>query len=272
MSQKEKTIRIPSTLMNIKNIVGVFSAKGGVGKSVISVNLAKSLVAKGYKVGLVDGDIYGPSHPVLLNASSMTLKILNNEVIEPLEKDGLKFNSMGFISNEKMPVIWRGPMVSGAVMQLITQTNWGELDYLIIDTPPGTGDIQLTLLQKIAISAGIIVTTPQDISVADTKKGIEMLKKLDLPILGIIENMSFFKPENTDQKYYLYGKGGGKSLSKEYNLDLIGEIPQFEFDKSNLTNKNEEISTLFSLISDNIIMKLKNLPSANKSFIPQINK
>ena len=222
MATKNEKLRIPPTLMEIDHILGVFSAKGGVGKSVMSVNLAKSLVSKGFKVGLVDGDIYGPSHPVLLNATDMQLNVTDQELLDPLEKNGLKFNSMGFISSEKMPVIWRGPMVSGAIMQLIAQTKWGKLDYLIIDTPPGTGDVQLTLLQKIALTGAIVVTTPQDISLADTKKGIEMLKKLDLPILGLIENMSFFKPNDSDKKYYLYGKEGGKNLAKESAV-LISE-------------------------------------------------
>ncbi len=272
MITKKEQLRIPSTLMEIDHILGIFSAKGGVGKSVISVNLAKSLVSKGFKVGLVDGDIYGPSHPVLLNATDMNLKVTNQELLDPLEKDGLKFNSMGFISAEKMPVIWRGPMVSGAVMQLMAQTNWGKLDYLIVDTPPGTGDVQLTLLQKIALSAAIVVTTPQDIAVADTMKGIEMLKKLNLPILGLIENMSYFEPKDSKKRYYLYGKGGAKTLSKEYQLDLLGEVPQFEFEESNLTNQNMEISKILDLIASKVVKKLDSMSSKNKSLIPQVNK
>ena len=148
-------------------------------------------------------------------------------------------------------------------MQLIAQTNWGKLDYLIIDTPPGTGDVQLTLLQKIALTGAIVVTTPQDISLADTKKGIEMLKKLDLPILGLIENMSFFKPNDSDKKYYLYGKEGGKNLAKEYKLDLLGEVPQFEFNNSNLTNENEIISKISNKIVEKIVSKVNLLPSKN---------
>ena len=163
-------------------------------------------------------------------------------------------------------------MVSGAVMQLLSQTNWGELDYLIIDTPPGTGDVQLTLLQKIALSAAIVVTTPQDIAVADTMKGIEMLKKLNLPILGLIENMSYFEPKDSKKRYYLYGKGGAKTLSKEYQLDLLGEVPQFEFEESNLTNQNMEISKILDLIASKVVKKLDSMSSKNKSLIPQVNK
>ena len=159
-------LRIPETLRKVKNIVGIFSAKGGVGKSAIALQLAISLKDKGYKVGLVDADIYGPSQAVLLNSEPGELKITDNKIIEPLNKEGISFISMGLISNEKMPVIWRGPMVSGAVMQLLSQTNWGELDYLIIDTPPGTGDVQLTLLQKIPLTGTVIVTTPQNVSIS----------------------------------------------------------------------------------------------------------
>lgn len=272
MATKNENLRIPQTLMGVDHILGVFSAKGGVGKSVISVNLAKSLVSQGFKVGLVDGDIYGPSHPVLLNAVDMQLNVTNQELLNPLEKDGLKFNSMGFISSEKMPIIWRGPMVSGAIMQLISQTNWGKLDYLIIDTPPGTGDVQLTLLQKIALSGAIVVTTPQDIAVTDTAKGIEMLNRLNLQILGLVENMSYFEPKDSKKRYYLYGKGGARFLSEKYNLDLLGEIPQFEFNQSNLTNENKEISKISIAIANKIVKKLDAVASKNKSSIPQVNK
>ena len=177
-----KNLRIPETLRKVKNVVGVFSAKGGVGKSAIALQLAISLKEKGYKVGLVDADIYGPSQAIMLSSEPGELKVTDNKIIEPLNKQGLSFISMGLISNEKMPVIWRGPMVSGAVMQLLSQTNWGELDYLVIDTPPGTGDIQLTLLQKIPLTGTLIVTTPQDVSISDCRKGIEMIKKLSIPI------------------------------------------------------------------------------------------
>ncbi|SVE64220.1 uncharacterized protein METZ01_LOCUS517074, partial [marine metagenome] len=179
MPRKEANQIIPATLLKVKNILGVFSAKGGVGKSAISLNLALSLRSKGLKVGLADADIYGPSQTIMFNASSEKIEIKDQKLLLPILKEGIKFMSMGLISNEKMPVIWRGPMVSGAVLQLISQTDWGELDYLIIDTPPGTGDVQLTLLQKIPLKGIIIVTTPQEVAVSDTKKGIEMVKKLD---------------------------------------------------------------------------------------------
>ena len=171
MAQSDNKLRIPETLRKVKNIVGIFSAKGGVGKSAISLQIALALRDKGFSVGLIDADIYGPSQPILLGSSAGELKLSKAQVIEPLTKEGIKFISMGLISGENMPVIWRGPMVSGAVMQLLSQTDWGELDYLIVDTPPGTGDVQLTLLQRIPLTSSIVVTcllytspSPRDLS------------------------------------------------------------------------------------------------------------
>ena len=164
MPKTDNKLRIPETLRRVKNIIGVFSAKGGVGKSAVSLQLALSLRDQGFKVGLVDADIYGPSQPIMLNSTPGELKLTQDQIIKPLIKENIKFISMGLISGEKMPVIWRGPMVSGAVMQLLSQTEWGELDYLIVDTPPGTGDVQLTLLQRIPLTSSIVVTTPQKVS------------------------------------------------------------------------------------------------------------
>ena len=166
---------------------------------------------------MVDADIYGPSQPVMLLMPIPELKLTNEKIIEPLEKEGIKFISMGLISDEKMPVIWRGPMVSGAVMQLLAQTDWGEIDYLIIDTPPEQEMFSL-LYSKEYLTSSIVVTTPQDVSVSDCKKGIEMIKKLELPISGLIENMSWFQPNADEKKYYLFGKDGGKHLAEEYSL------------------------------------------------------
>ena len=225
MPENQNSLRIPETLRKVKNIVGVFSAKGGVGKSEISLNLALALKDKGLKVGLVDADIYGPSQPSMLNSSAGELKVKDEKIITPLEKKGIKFISMGLISSEKMPIIWRGPMVSGAVMQLLSQTDWGELDFLIIDTPPGTGDVQLTLLQRIPLTACLIVTTPQKVALSDCRKGIEMINKLDVPIIGLVENMSWFEPDDSKKKYNIFGKNGGTELAKEYSLNLFGQIP-----------------------------------------------
>ena len=271
MAQTENKLRIPETLRKVKNIVGVFSAKGGVGKSAISLQIALALKDKGLKVGLVDADIYGPSQPVMLNSAPGELKLTQDKVIEPLMKDGIKFISMGLISNEKMPVIWRGPMVSGAVMQLLSQTEWGELDYLIVDTPPGTGDVQLTLLQRIPLTSSIVVTTPQKVAISDCKKGIEMINKLNLPISGLIENMSWFQPDETDKKYYLFGRDGGKELSEEYSLDLLAQLPLVELtDDENIQN-NPTLKKEFVNISDKLSISMKNLKEKKSAGIPQIN-
>ena len=264
-------LRIPETLRKVKNIVGVFSAKGGVGKSAIALQLAISLKDKGYKVGLVDADIYGPSQAVLLNSEPGELKTTDNKIIEPLNKEGISFISMGLISNEKMPVIWRGPMVSGAVMQLLSQTNWGELDYLIIDTPPGTGDVQLTLLQKIPLTGAVIVTTPQNVSISDCRKGIEMIKKLSIPIIGLIENMSWFQPNDSKKKYFLFGKDGGKDLAEEYQINFLAQLPLIEKKGKKELHDLDQIKAPFETLADKIIELIKKVRSKKVDSIPQTN-
>jgi ATP-binding protein involved in chromosome partitioning len=271
MSQHENKLRIPETLRKVKNIVGVFSAKGGVGKSAIALQIALALKEKGLRVGLVDADIYGPSQPILLNSKPGELKLTQNKIIEPLNKEGIKFISMGLISNEKMPVIWRGPMVSGAVMQLMSQTNWGELDYLIVDTPPGTGDVQLTLLQKIPLTSALVVTTPQSVSISDCKKGIEMINKLDVPISGLIENMSWFQPEQTGKKYYLFGKDGGKQLADEYSLELLAQLPLVEIKDNSKIQDYPILKSEFAKISVQLMDSVNNLKEKRSTGIPQIN-
>jgi len=271
MSQNETKLRIPETLRKVKNIIGVFSAKGGVGKSAISLQIALALKEKGLRVGLVDADIYGPSQPILLNSKPGELKLTQNKIIEPLYKEGIKFISMGLISNEKMPVIWRGPMVSGAVMQLLSQTDWGELDYLIVDTPPGTGDVQLTLLQKIPLTSALVVTTPQKVSISDCKKGIEMIRKLDLPISGLIENMSWFQPEQTDKKYYLFGKDGGKQLANEYSLELLAQLPLVEVEDNFKIQDHPILKSEFAKITDQLMNSVNKLKEKRSAGIPQIN-
>ena len=266
---KETTIRIPETLRKVKNIIGVFSAKGGVGKSEISLNLALSLATEGYKVGLLDADIHGPSQPVLFEASEEIIDVKDKLLLSPLEKRGVKFISMGLIARDQKPVMWRGPMVSGAVMQLMAQTDWQELDYLIIDTPPGTGDAQLTLLQRLPLNAAIIVTTPQDVSISDTKKGIEMIKRLELPIIGLIENMSFFKPEKSKKKYYIFGKGGGKNLSKEYEMDLLSEIPLLEKQEFIILYDLETYKKIFDTIAKKVVKKMEVIKKTVTQVIPQ---
>ena len=270
MSNNQNALRIPETLRKVKNIVGVFSAKGGVGKSAISLNLAIALKEKGLKVGLIDADIYGPSQPSMLGLLPGDLKVKDEKIISPIEKKGVKFISMGLISSERMPVIWRGPMVSGAVMQLLSQTDWGELDFLIIDTPPGTGDVQLTLLQKIAVTATLVVTTPQKVSISDCRKGIEMIKKLDVPILGLIENMSWFEPSDTNKKYHIFGKNGGTELAKDYGLDLFGQIPLVESEEDTLLYELPKLNTLFNDLAEKTIKQITKLNKTRVEKIPQI--
>ena len=262
-------LRIPETLRKVKNIVGVFSAKGGVGKSAVALQIAISLKNKGFKVGLVDADIYGPSQAVLLKSEPGDLKITDNKIIEPMDKQGISFISMGLISNEKKPVIWRGPMVSGAVMQLLSQTNWGELDYLIIDTPPGTGDVQLTLLQKIPLTGTVVVTTPQNVAISDCRKGIEMIKKLSIPVLGLIENMSWFQPNESNKKYFLFGKDGGKELADEYNVNLLAQIPLIERNEEQELYELDYIQETFEKLTDELILLLKKERSNKVDSIPQ---
>ncbi len=271
MAQTDNKLRIPETLRKVKSIVGVFSAKGGVGKSAIALQIALALRDKGFSVGLVDADIYGPSQPIMLGSSAGELKLSKAQVIEPLTKEGIKFISMGLISGENMPVIWRGPMVSGAVMQLLSQTDWGELDYLIVDTPPGTGDVQLTLLQRIPLTSSIVVTTPQEVSISDCKKGIEMIKRLDKPITGLIENMSWFQPDDQDKKYFLFGKGGGKKLSEEYSIDLLAQLPLVEISQDSNIQNHSLLKMEFVNIAEKLVDSLKALKEKKSSGIPQIN-
>ena len=266
---KEAVARVPETLRRVKNIIGVFSAKGGVGKSEISLNLALSLADKGYAVGLLDADIYGPSQPVLLEASSEEIDVKDNKLLVPLNKKGIKFISMGLIARGQKPVIWRGPMVSGAVMQLMSQTDWQELDYLIIDTPPGTGDVQLTLLQRLPLNGAIVVTTPQDVSTSDTRKGIEMIKRLELPILGLIENMSFFKPSDSKKKYFIFGKGGGRNLATEYGLELLSEIPLLEKKEFVILYELNDYKLIFDSIAKKVIKNMEIVKKSVSQIIPQ---
>ena len=266
---KEAMVRVPETLRRVKNIIGVFSAKGGVGKSEVSLNLALSLADKGYAVGLLDADIYGPSQPVLLKASSEEIDVKDNKLLIPLNKKGIKFVSMGLIARGQKPVIWRGPMVSGAVMQLMSQTDWQELDYLIIDTPPGTGDVQLTLLQRLPLNGALVVTTPQEVSTSDTRKGIEMIKRLELPILGIVENMSFFQPSDSKKKYFIFGKGGGQNLAKEYGLDLLSEIPLLEKKEFVILYELSDYKLIFDSMAKKVIKNMEIIKKSVNQIIPQ---
>ena len=272
MSELDNKLKIPETLKKIKNIIGVFSAKGGVGKSAISLQLALSLIDKGFKVGLLDADIYGPSQSLMLQAKPVKLKTLkDNQMINPLEVQNLKFISMGLISGERTPLVARGPKVSGAVMQLFSKTNWGELDYLIVDTPPGTGDAQMTLLQRIPITTTLVVTTPQNVSISDCRRGIEMIKKFNIPITGLIENMSWFQPEKQEKKYFLFGQGGGEELAREYSLELLSQIPLIEAIDSNEFQNHPLLELEFAKISEKLIRSIETIKAKKPSDIPHIN-
>jgi ATP-binding protein involved in chromosome partitioning len=215
----------------VKNIIAVASGKGGVGKSTVAVNLALGLAYAGAKVGLIDADIYGPSIPMMFGLEGVRPKASQAEGktrIEPIEKYGIKLLSIGFFTDPNQPVPWRGPMVSTAVKQLFNDADWGELDYLMVDLPPGTGDIHITVTQTFPITGAVIVTTPQNVALADAKKGIGMfmMNAINVPLLGIVENMSYFTPaELPGNKYYIFGQGGGKKLAEQLEVPFLGEIP-----------------------------------------------
>ncbi len=221
-------------LPNVKNIIAIASGKGGVGKSTVAVNLAVGLAQKGAKVGLIDADIYGPSIPIMFDLQGQrpqVAEINGKHKIIPIEKYGVKTLSIGFLADQTQAVVWRGPMVSSALRQFVTDTEWGNLDYLIIDLPPGTGDIHLTLVQTVPVTGAIVVTTPQLVSKADVVKAVGMFQipQINVPIIGFVENMSWFTPpELPDKKYYLFGKDGGKQLATLYEVPLLGQIPIVE--------------------------------------------
>ena len=258
-------IMIPS----IKNMIMVSSGKGGVGKSTVAAGIALSLAKKGYSVGLMDADIYGPSVPTLFNLKDerpVTIELDGKTKIEPFIRFGIKVNSLGFLIDPMQAVLWRGPMATNAIKQLMNDTHWGELDFLIIDTPPGTGDIHLTLLQQYEISGAIVVTTPQLVALDDVQKAITMFKneQVGVPVLGIVENMSWFTPsKHPEEKYFLFGRGGGEKLSKIFNVPLIAQIPinenicqSCDEGKLNKLFDDKEIETAFSSLSAAILPQL----------------
>ncbi len=225
--QQSKNQRMNEILPGVKNTIAVASGKGGVGKSTVAVNLAVALALDGAKVGLIDADIYGPSIPMMLGVNDNP-KIYQDAAtgkMMPLENFGLKLMSIGFLLEEDSPVIWRGPMASGAIKQFMSDVHWGELDYLIFDLPPGTGDIQLTLVQTIPLSGSVVVTTPQDVSIIDVKKAVRMFQRVNVPIAGIVENMSYFIAPDTGKRYDIFGTDGGKKLADELSIPLLGQLP-----------------------------------------------
>ncbi|MBV1775959.1 iron-sulfur cluster carrier protein ApbC [Burkholderiaceae bacterium DAT-1] len=212
-------------LPGVRNVIAVASGKGGVGKSTTAVNLALALAAEGAKVGVLDADIYGPSQPQMLGLNGQKPNSPDGKSIEPLLAHGLQAMSIGFLIDADQPMVWRGPMVTQALMQLLNDTKWQDLDYLVVDLPPGTGDIQLTLSQKIPVTGAVVVTTPQDIALLDARKGIRMFEKVGIPILGIVENMAVHVCSNCGHAEPIFGEGGGAGLSEEYHVSLLGQLP-----------------------------------------------
>jgi len=211
-------------LKNIKNVIAVASGKGGVGKSTTAVNLALALAAEGAQVGMLDADIYGPSQPLMLGVHGKP-ETKDGKSLEPMVSYGIQAMSIGFLIDEETPMIWRGPMVTQALEQLLNETNWRDLDYLIIDLPPGTGDIQLTLSQKVPVSGALIVTTPQDIALLDARKGLKMFEKVNVPVLGIVENMSLHVCTKCGHEEPIFGEGGGQRMANQYGIDMLGALP-----------------------------------------------
>ncbi|HIU84377.1 MAG TPA: iron-sulfur cluster carrier protein ApbC [Candidatus Aphodousia gallistercoris] len=217
----QRTLKV---LPNVKNIIAVSSGKGGVGKSTVAANLALALSAEGAKVGMLDADIYGPSQPMMLGALGRPMTN-DGQKMNPVETLGLELNSIGFLVDADEPMIWRGPLAAQALTQLLTLTNWHDLDYLVVDMPPGTGDIQLTLSQTVPVTGAIVVTTPQDIALLDAKKGLRMFQKVNVPILGLVENMSVFICPQCGHVEHIFGEGGASRMSRTYHVDVLGQLP-----------------------------------------------
>ena len=261
----------------IKNVIAIASGKGGVGKSTITSNIAITLAKMGFNVGILDADIYGPSIPIMFDiadARPLSVNIEGKNKMKPIESYGVKVLSIGFFTKPDQAVIWRGPMASKALNQMIFDATWGELDFLLVDLPPGTGDIHLSILQALPVTGSVIVSTPQNIALADARKGIAMFnqKSINVPVLGIVENMAFFTPnELPENKYYIFGKDGAKNLSDDMNVKFLGEVPILQsvreasdFGHPASLQENSKISLTFNEISKNLVSELvkrnKDLP------------
>ena len=264
-------------ISGVKNIIAVASGKGGVGKSTTAVNLALALAAEGATVGILDADIYGPSQPQMLGISGRP-ESTDGKSIEPLQSHGIQAMSIGFLVDVDTPMVWRGPMVTGALEQLLRDTRWKDLDYLVIDLPPGTGDIQLTLSQKVPVTGAIIVTTPQDIALLDARKGLKMFEKVGIPILGIVENMSTHICSNCGHEEHIFGAGGGAAMCKDYNVDLLGSLPldirireQADGGKPTvIAEPDSQISETYRQIARATAIKIANLGLDHSSKFPNI--
>jgi ATP-binding protein involved in chromosome partitioning len=252
----------------VDSIIAISSAKGGVGKSTVTINLAAALAKKGCKVGILDADIYGPSVPTMMDVEGYvpkSIKIDNKSKIEPVESYNVKIMSIGFFTKLDQAVVWRGPMASKALNQMIFDTHWGELDFLFLDLPPGTGDIHLSLVQSLPITGSIIVSTPQNVALADARRGIKMFQQdsISVPILGLIENMAYFKTDESETRHYIFGESGVKYLSKDLNINFLGEIPIFQslreasdFGRPGSLQESTDVSKIFEEISKNMVEQL----------------
>ncbi len=226
---QQKALPDRTGIDGVKNILAVTSGKGGVGKSTVAINIAVALAKTGATVGLIDADIYGPNAPTMMGLSEANVTVRDEDgqqVLEPAFNHGVKMVSMGFLIDRDQPVVWRGPMLNGVIRQFLYQVQWGELDYMVVDMPPGTGDAQLTLAQAVPLAGAVIVTTPQDVAISDARRGLKMFEQLNVPILGLVENMSYFiPPDMPDKRYAIFGTGGGEKAAKELGVDLIGQVP-----------------------------------------------
>jgi ATP-binding protein involved in chromosome partitioning len=262
----------------VKNIVAVASGKGGVGKSTTAVNLALALAAEGATVGILDADIYGPSQPMMLGLAGRP-ESKDGKTLEPLEAYGVQAMSIGFLIDTDTPMVWRGPMVTQALEQLLKDTNWRDLDYLIVDMPPGTGDIQLTLAQKVPVTGAVIVTTPQDIALIDARKGLKMFEKVGVPILGIVENMAVHVCSNCGHAEHIFGAGGGERMAKEYGVDYLGGLPltmsiREQADSGRPTVVSEpdgEIAAIYKSVARQVAVKIASRSKDFSSKFPSIS-
>jgi ATP-binding protein involved in chromosome partitioning len=265
------------TLPNVKNIIAIASGKGGVGKSTVTANLALALSAEGANVGILDADIYGPSQPTMFGINQKP-KSSDGKTMDPLNAHDIQIMSIGFLVDQETPMVWRGPMVTSTLEQLLRETKWSNLDYLLIDLPPGTGDIQLTLAQKIPVTGAIIVTTPQDISLLDARRGLKMFEKVNVPIIGILENMALHICSKCNNEEHIFGKDGGSKMSEDYDVDLLGSLPldikireDLDGGKPTVINdQNSPITKIFSEIAVKIASKVAGYSEDHTVKFPKI--
>ncbi len=262
----------------VKNIIAVASGKGGVGKSTTAVNLALALAAEGAQVGLLDADIYGPSQPQMLGIPDSQPESTDGRKLEPMTAHGIQAMSIGFLIDPETPMVWRGPMVTQALNQLLSDTNWKDLDYLVVDLPPGTGDIQLTLAQQVPVTGAVIVTTPQDIALLDARKGLKMFEKVGIPILGIVENMSIHICSKCGHEEHIFGEGGGKKMCEDYEVEFLGALPldrniREQVDSGHpsvVADPNGRVAEIYRTIARRIGVKIAEMAKDHSSKFPTI--